>query len=123
MIKFSGRCTTLTEKRQRAIVTEIGHSDESVIPSTSDAAAFSTNASAIDQHVSTDRYHHIIAWGKWLGFTPKTVEKYLTQAVADDAPADSVQKIDGQWVRLGDVGNETNRKRVDEIATNGYRGR
>jgi len=90
--------------------------DESVIPSTSDRAAYTANAAAIDELVSTEKYHHMVAWGKWLGFTPRTVEKYVNQAEDENAPTDAVQKIDGQWVRLQDVANETNRRRVDEIA-------
>ena len=94
-------------------------SDNSVIPSTADHEAFRANAEAIDRQVRTDRYFYIIAWGKWLGFTPQTVERYVRTAEFDDAPVDAVQKIDDEWIRLGDIANEANRKRVEEIARRG----
>ena len=90
--------------------------DATVIPSTSDAAAFSANASAIDDLVHTMKYRHIVAWGKWLGFTPRTVQKHVLLAEQEDAPSDVVQKIDGIWIRIGDVVNDANRNRVEGIA-------
>jgi hypothetical protein len=82
----------------------------------SDNAAYQANVVAIDGLVKTLKYHHIVAWGKWLGFTPETVNKSLIDAEVDNAPADAVQKIDGVWICLEDIKNETNRKRVDDIA-------
>lgn len=90
--------------------------DGSVIPSTSDRAAFAANMAAIDELVRTRKYYHIVAWGKWLGFTPQTVQKYVDQAEAENAPDDVIQKIDGHWHRVGDIANESNRKRVNELA-------
>ena len=71
---------------------------------------------AIDTAVQATRYTYIVAWGKWLGFTPATVLDYLAQAEADGAPLDSTQKIDGIWLGLDDIANETNRKRVEALA-------
>ena len=91
-------------------------SPTSVIPQISDARAHAANQTAIDRFVHTDRFHHIIAWGKWLGFTPQTVLKAVKDAEADDAPWDAIQKIDGRWLRLDDITNEENRRQVEEIA-------
>lgn len=97
----------------------IRRSDDSVIPSTSNAMDFSANAEAIDRQIGTTKYRHIVAWGKWLGFTPKTVEKYVREAEIENVPEDVVQRIDGTWVRLCDIENESNRNRVEEIARQG----
>lgn len=90
--------------------------DGTVIPRVSDMVANAENIEAIDQLVVSGKYRHIVAWGKWLGFTPSTVADHVRQAEADDAPSDVVQKVNGKWIRLDDVVNETNRRRVDEIA-------
>lgn len=87
-----------------------------VIPSIFDRAANDANMAAIDQHVRTTKFRHIVAWGKWLGFTPETVQKSVEQAEADHAPEDVIQKIDGEWLRVTDIANDANRKRFDELA-------
>lgn len=94
-------------------------SDDSVISSTSNVADLIANAEAIDRQIGTTKYRHIVAWGKWLGFTPKTVEKYVREAEVQDVPEDVVQRIDGTWIRLCDIANESNRNRVEEIARQG----
>ena len=88
----------------------------SVIPRISDRAANAANMAAIDEFVRTGKYNHIVAWGKWLGFTPQTVQKHVEQAEAENAPEDAIQKIDGKWDLVGDIANETNRKWVNELA-------
>ena len=94
----------------------------SLIPRVADKVANDANIASIDRLVKTPKYHHIVAWGKWLGFTPETVCKHIQEAEADSAPADAIQKIDGQWLRLADIANETNRRRVEEIAnSDGFR--
>lgn len=70
----------------------------------------------IDRIVRTQKYLYVVAWGKWLGFTPETVRDIVQVAELDDAPADAIQKIDGPWLRLGDIENESNRTFVDELA-------
>ena len=92
-------------------------SDATVIQSISDTVANAANIAAIDRFV-TGRYGHIIAWGKWLGFTPEAVLNSVRQAEADNAPEDSIQKINGQWLRVGDIVNDTNRKRFEELVRN-----
>ena len=96
--------------------TILEHSRDSTIPRISDQAAYEANITAIDQRVTTDKYFHIVAWGKWLGFTPETVRQALEVAESDLAPSDAIQKIDGRWLRLHDIQNESNRNRVDELA-------
>ena len=90
--------------------------DQTVIPSVSDRASHATNMAAIDRLVVSGKYRHIIAWGKWLGFTPETVLKSVSLAETDNAPEGSIQKIDGRWLVVSDIVNETNRIRVDELA-------
>lgn len=90
--------------------------DGTVIPSMSDRAANDANLAAIDRQVRTEKYHHIVAWGKFLGFTPATITTSIQQAETDEAPLDAIQKVDGKWLRLGDIENETNRERVNAIA-------
>ena len=46
-----------------------------VIPSVSDMVANTENMDAIDRLVVCGKHRHIVAWGKWLGFTPQTVLK------------------------------------------------
>ena len=92
-----------------------------LIPKISDRVAYRDNMDAIDRSVQSRKYAYIIAWGKWLGFTPVTVLNYITQAEADGAPLDVTQKIDGAWLRLGDIANETNRKRVEALAAESSR--
>jgi hypothetical protein len=89
---------------------------DTVIPSTSDDVAFRANMAAIDRLVTTRKYHHIVAWGKWLGFTPETVEDQVELAEAEHAPEDSIQKLYGTWIRVGDIVNEANRQQVNELA-------
>ena len=87
-----------------------------VIRDMSDEAVNQANVKGIDTLVKTQKYRHIVAWGKFLGFTPATVLEYVRQAEADNAPADVIQQIDGKWLRLEDIKNETNRHRVSELA-------
>lgn len=87
-----------------------------VIPSMSDRTAAAANSAAIDRLIRTPKYVYIIAWGKWLGFTPETVQKSVVEAEADDAPAEALQKIDGRWLFLGDIVNDENRSRVEALA-------
>jgi hypothetical protein len=88
----------------------------SVILSISDKAANDANMAAIDQLVGMTRYRHIVAWGKLLGFTPQTVQKSIIQAEAESAPSDAIQKIDGNWFRIGDIANDANQQRVNDLA-------
>jgi hypothetical protein len=89
--------------------------DGTVIPSTSDRVAYKRNMEEIDRLVVSSRYPYIVAWGKWLGFTPEVVLKYVTLAESENAPEDSIQKTEGKWVRIGDVVNDTNRNRVEGL--------
>jgi hypothetical protein len=89
---------------------------ECVISNTSDEAANNLNILMIDRLINTRKYVHIVAWGKFLGFTPATVGKYIAEAEADRSPDDSIQKINGKWLRLGDILNRSNRERVAELA-------
>ena len=90
--------------------------DTTVIASMADRVANQANMSAIDRMVTIKKYAYIIAWGKWLGFTPETVQKSVTEAQADDAPLDAIQKINGKWLRVDDVINDTNRSQVMALA-------
>lgn len=87
-----------------------------MIPSVSDEAARKANDEAIDRLVGECRYPYIVAWGKFLGFTPEAVQEYVREAEANDAPPDAIQKIDGEWLTVTGIRNETNRKRVLELA-------
>jgi hypothetical protein len=78
---------------------------------------------AIDRLVKADTYRHIIAWGKWLGFTPSAVQESVRLAESENAPADVLQKVDGEWIRVGDIVNEEDRSQVDAIAKGGTRKR
>lgn len=71
---------------------------------------------AIDTLIGASRYPYIVAWGKWLGFKPETVRNDVVKAETDDAPHESVQKIDGRWVFLADIQNDSNRQRIIAIA-------
>jgi hypothetical protein len=93
----------------------VGGKPVGLIPSISDQVAYRQNMEAIDRAVGATAYPYIVAWGKWLGFTPATVLGYLEQAEADGAPLDATQKIDGVWLRLDDIMNDTNRKRVESL--------
>jgi hypothetical protein len=93
-----------------------GQKRERVIPSVSDAAAYEANCDAIDRLVGECQYPYIVAWGKFLGFSPETVKEYVEQAEADNAPAEAIQKSDDKWMLLSSVKNESNRKRVMELA-------
>ena len=90
--------------------------DKTLIPSISDKVAYAANMAEIDKLVAPGKFRHVVAWGKWLGFTPETVLKSVELAEADNAPEDSIQKIEGRWVRVSDIVNEANRMRVDELA-------
>ena len=90
--------------------------DKTLIPSISDKVADAANRAEIDKLVAPGKFRHVVAWGKWLGFTPETVLKSVELAEADNAPEDSIQKIEGRWVRVSDIVNEANRMRVDELA-------
>jgi hypothetical protein len=96
---------------------------ERLIPSTADLIAFERNCKEIDLLVQPGKYPYIVAWGKWLGFKPVCVKNYLIQAEEDGAPQDSIQKIDGEWSRIGDVVNETNRYRVEALVSKGLKNR
>lgn len=111
-------CSALTRERAAEIMrSQINRDKEpSVIPSMADAAANQANIAEIDRLVKTDKYIHVVAWGKFLGFTPATVLKYVQEAETDGAPADAIQKIEGRWLTLDDITNDSNRKRVEEIA-------
>lgn len=89
---------------------------ERVIPSRSDRAAYEANMAAIDRLIGACRWPYIVAWGKFLGFTPETVQEYVEEAEADNAPAESIQKFDDGWSELSDIVNETNRRRVMALA-------
>ena len=93
-----------------------GENTASVIPKIADAVAYEANMIEIDRLVKTTKYRHIVGWGKWLGFTPDTVQRELAQAENDDVPIDVVQKAGNRWLRLGDIQNETNRLRVIELS-------
>lgn len=109
-------CLTADSEPHEAPAWSKAVGSDAVIPSLSDKAASKANMEAIDRMVHTDRYRHVVAWGKWLGFTPETVRGYVELAHADNAPADSVQKIDGRWLTLSDINNEDNRKAVEALA-------
>lgn len=110
---LSGRHPPIS-RRQTGGTISLEH-QEFLIPRISDQAAWEANAAAIDRTISTNTYHHVVAWGKWLGFTPETVSKMIAVAHEEHAPADALQKIDGRWLGLHDIQNESNRKHVDEL--------
>jgi hypothetical protein len=86
--------------------------DGTVIPLIADQVANAANQAAIDRLVSSEKYPCIVAWGKWLGFTPETVLQQVRQAEADNAPADAIQKVQEGWLRLADITSEVNRAAV-----------
>jgi hypothetical protein len=43
---------------------------QTVIPRIAANVADAANIAAIDRLISTTRFPYIVAWGKWLGFTP-----------------------------------------------------
>ncbi len=92
---------------------------ETVIPRLSDPIARQNNSAAIDRLIPTDDYRYIKAWGKFLGFTPETVQSYVNEARRVHAPPDVVQPISGGWLRLEDIQNETNRRQVEHLADGG----
>ncbi|WP_459556770.1 hypothetical protein [Lacunimicrobium album] len=104
------------EISQMKVRLQSASADGTVIPSITDTVANAANMAAIDLLVVTRKYRHIVAWGKWLGITPQTVLKTIELAEKEDAPEDSIQKIDGRWLRVVDIVNQTNRNRVDELA-------
>ena len=87
-----------------------------MIPSISDTAAYKANCEAIDRLVGECRYPYIVAWGKFLGLAPETVKEYLVTAEADKAPTEAIQKFDDEWMLLSTIRNESNRRRVIELA-------
>lgn len=95
-----------------------GNSEQirSVIPDLSDAAANHANMAAIDLLALTQKYWHLIAWGKFLGLTPETVREYVKLAHIENAPADAIQKIGQQWLCVSDIRNEANRNHVNSLA-------
>lgn len=103
--------------RNHGIISGIGDArPASVIPRISDEAAMRTNMDAIDRIAGVTTYRHIVAWGKWLGFTPVAVQRELALAVQENAPADAIQKQDGRWARVGDIANDLNRQAVERLA-------
>jgi hypothetical protein len=93
--------------------------EATVIPSISDPVADSANLAAIDSTIKSTRYSYIVAWGKWLGFTPASIKESIAQAEADDASPDVIQKIDGEWLTLDDIVSQSNRTVVEAIAATG----
>lgn len=93
-----------------------GQERQRVIRSISDAAAYKANCEAIDRLVGKCGYPYIVAWGKFLGFTPETVHEYVRQAEVDNAPMEAIQKLDDGWSVVSSIKNETNRRRVMELA-------
>ncbi|AMV17412.1 hypothetical protein [Planctomyces sp. SH-PL14] len=94
--------------------------DSSVIPGLAYRVANAANIAAIDRLVDATRYPYVVAWGKWLGFTPQAVQKNVLQAQEDNAPPESIQKIDGQWRVLDDIQNDENRRRVVQFARSAH---
>ncbi|QDT54295.1 hypothetical protein Pan44_23230 [Caulifigura coniformis] len=90
--------------------------DDSVIPRLTDAAANAANCLAIDREAGDTRYRHIVAWGKFLGFTPATVRRELDRAEAENAPTNAIQRFDDGWHTVDTIANEANRARVEELA-------
>ncbi len=86
-----------------------------VIPAIADRVANCENIVSIDLIAETQKYFHIVAWGKFLGFTPASVCRSISEAESDSAPHDSIQKINGRWLRLEDIRNQSNRQRVAEL--------
>lgn len=93
-----------------------GEKCERVIPSISDTAAYEANCEAIDRLIGKCPYPYIVAWGKFLGFSPEVVKEYVEQAIADNAPAEAVQKLEDGWMLLSSIKNEGNRSRVTSLA-------
>lgn len=88
----------------------------SMIPSIADRVADEANMTAIDRLIPTTKYPYLVAWGKWLGFTPETVHRSVAEAESDAAPLDSIQKIEGKWHTLYDISNAANRRQVERLA-------
>ena len=93
--------------------------DHAVIPSITDKTADAANLAAIDSLVKALNHPYVVAWGKWLGFTPTAVQQSVSEAEADNAPHKAIQKIDGRWLTLEDINNDQNRRTVEEIANKG----
>lgn len=93
-----------------------GELRERVIPCSTDRAAWKANCEAINQVVGECRYPYIISWGKFLGFAPEAVMEQLEKAELDEAPFDAIQKVDDEWMLLSSIKNDTNRRRVMELA-------
>ena len=120
--RFQGaEADRLTLDQARDIMKQTVDSIGSVIPCSADKVADTKNILAIDTLVRTEKYRHVVAWGKWLGFTPESVQMQVREAEMDDAPADAIQKIDGRWLRFGDINNESNRQRVSDLVAKNER--
>lgn len=87
-----------------------------VIPRISDPEANAANIAAIDREVGGSRFRHIVAWGKFLGFTPETVARCIELAEAEKAPLNAIQKFSNGWHTVHDIANEANRQSVERLA-------
>ena len=95
---------------------QFASADRKAISSINDNVRTAVDLEVIDRLVVPGKYRHIVAWGKWLGINPQTVLKSVELAEKEDAPNDSIQKIDGSWLRVVDIVNQANRNRVNELA-------
>jgi hypothetical protein len=87
-----------------------------LIPDTADREAYRANAEAIDSLVKAERHRFVVAWGKWLGFTPEEVQDHVAEAEADNAPHNAIQKMDGAWLTTDEIRNGDNLRKVTDIA-------
>src|SRR5688572_12544131 len=94
------------EKVRGAGAEMTGGNDPRVIPQQADAAANANNIAAIDRVSGHTAYRHIVAWGKFLGFTPETVLREIALAERENAPVDAIQKLDGRWHTVADIAND-----------------
>ena len=90
--------------------------NDALIPKQSDESANRANVLAIDKAAGGSRYAFIVAWGKFLGFTPDTVCREIERAEAEGAPLNAIQKIEGRWHTIDDIANDTNRSRVEALS-------
>ena len=89
--------------------------DQTVILSVSDVKAYADNALALDRVAGQTPYRYAVAWAKALGLTPVSLQATLAQAVADSAPVDAMQKLDGEWVLFSQVMNEHTRDALSRL--------